>query len=40
MATKITYEWCLEELEEYEDGDYDIVEPNHADLKGNENLGG
>ena len=39
MAIKITWEWCLEELEEYEDGDYDIVEPNHADLKGNENLG-
>ena len=38
MATKITYEWCLEELEEYEDGSYDIVEPNHADLKGDQDL--
>ena len=39
MAIKISYEWCLEELEEYEEGCFDIVEPNHADLKGDQDLG-
>ena len=38
MAIKISYEWCLEELREYEEGCFDIVEPCHADLKGNADL--
>ena len=40
MTTKISYEWCLEELEEYVEGTkefeevcYDVAEPNHGELK-------
>ena len=32
MAIKISYEWCLETLDEYEPGEYDIVEPVHASV--------
>ena len=32
MAIKISYEWCLETLDEYEPGKYDIVEPLFADV--------
>ena len=32
MAIKISYEWCLETLDEYEPGYYDIVEPIHSSI--------
>jgi len=32
MAIKISYEWCLEYLTEYEDGDYDIEDMDHAEV--------
>ena len=38
MAIKISYEWCLETLDEFEPGEYSIVEPLHADLKGDQSL--
>lgn len=33
MAIKISYEWCIEELNEYEPNSFDIVNPEHSDIK-------
>ena len=32
MAIKISYEWCLEYLTVYEDGDADIEDSDHAEV--------
>ena len=33
MRKKISYEWCLEQLDEYEPDCFEVAEPHHGELK-------